>query len=87
MSMSKYNMIHSLTLLTLHENIDLDLNLDNCGDSQVEETHQVNLARSPGYCRRGHHPAGTMTRPPMGPSSTAVPCRHSPLNHDKVWEV
>ena len=43
MSMSKYNMIHSLTLLTLHENIDLD----NCGDSQDsqdEETHQVNLA-------------------------------------------
>ena len=33
MSMLQYNMIHSLTLLTLHENIDLDLDLDNCGDS------------------------------------------------------
>ena len=87
MSMLQYNMIHSLTLLTLHENIDLDLNLDNCGYSQEEETHQVNLARSPGYCGRGHHPAPTITWPPMGPSSTAVPCRHSPLNHDKVWEV
>ena len=87
MSMSKYNMIHSLTLLTLHENIDLDLNLDNCGYSQEEEMHQVDLAGSPGYGHRGHHPAQTMTQPPIGPSSTVVPRCHSPLNHDKVWEV
>ena len=61
MSMLQYNMIHSLTLLTLYDNINLDLDLDNCGYSQEEETHQVNLARSPGYCRRGHHPAPTIT--------------------------
>ena len=60
MSMLQYN-IHSSTLLTLDENIDLDLDLDNCGYSQEEETHQVNLARSPGYCRRGHYPALTIT--------------------------
>ena len=87
MSMSQYNMIHSLTLLTLHENIDLDLDLDNCGYSQEQETHQIYIARSPGYGRRGHHPATTITQPPMGPSSTVVPCRHSPLNHNRVWEV
>ena len=61
MSMLQYNMFHSLTLLTLYENIDLDLDLDNSGYSQEEETHQVDLAHSPGYGWRGHHPAPTMT--------------------------